>query len=396
MVKMAPAAQRLVIAVAAALVCAAVAAATSQPEDPIVGILSQPNVHSWANQCNEYVQTTYVDWFASTGVRAVPVHYDLAPDALAALLGRLNGVLFTGGGLGFREHPTFYNTAQAIYNYTVAQNAAGNPFVLWGTCQGFQLISTIASNSQWDVLECGFTGVDGAMLPLSLVPDAVTNSRLFAGLTAPTSPQTLLSDITTRNTTANLHVCGVAPATWNATAALNASLQILSTNVDATGRPFVSSFQHRSAEIYGTQWHPEAAQFWYLPGLTRDPATIRVSTFASAFLTSRLRRVTRNRFAANDDSWKKLLLIDSNWPVVDQPASEVTGFFCVGSRNPRAANQNELTDLRRRRELYGDLLVAGGILLIAVTATAAWLLWEKRHASEGARGYGSVIQAEAS
>jgi len=89
---------------------------SGQPEQPIVGILSQPNRHSWNNLCGQYVQQTYVD-FASVGVRAVPIPYDISPADLQTLLGHLNGALFTGGGLDFAKEHQFYNTAKAVYNY---------------------------------------------------------------------------------------------------------------------------------------------------------------------------------------------------------------------------------------------------------------------------------------
>ena len=55
------------------------------------------------------------------------------------------------------------------------------------------------------------------------------------------------------------------------------------------------SLEHPTADVYATQFHPEAAQFWFEAGLNRNASTIRVSEYFSAFLASRL-RMSRNKF----------------------------------------------------------------------------------------------------
>ena len=329
----------IVLAVAAA-VGQSVTVSSQQPADPIMGILSQPNVHGWKNECGEYVQQTYVDWLAAAGVRAVPVHYNSEPGALRALLAQLNGVLFTGGGLSFQQQPQFYTTAQLIYNYTLGQNAAGNPFVLWGTCQGFQLIATIAAESNYSVLECDYVGMEPAMIPLDLAPNAM-QSRFFSDLS--TSSPLLQNDFTRLNTTANLHACGVQPASWNENAGLREQFTVISTNVDTHGKPFVSTYEHNTANIYGTQWHPEAAQFWYGQGLNKREETLRVSQYAANFLASKL-RTTRGTFpavvlkadgSAPDDTWLPTLM--PQYPIVHNPAQEYVGFYCVAPNTPTRA-----------------------------------------------------------
>ena len=84
----------------------------------------------------------YVKWIESGGARAAVIPYDVNATVLAALLvrvpagaqrprgdvsaqGSLNGALFTGGGLSLDMNTTYYASAKAIFDYTVAVNTAG-------------------------------------------------------------------------------------------------------------------------------------------------------------------------------------------------------------------------------------------------------------------------------
>lgn len=59
-----------------------------------------------------------------SGSIAVPVKYDSSDEELYDLLGKLKGILFTGGGLELinpvtGEQHIYYKTAKKIFNYSM-------------------------------------------------------------------------------------------------------------------------------------------------------------------------------------------------------------------------------------------------------------------------------------
>ena len=202
----------------------------------------------------------YVGFLESAGARVVPLLYDLSYTKLDELLDAVNGVLFTGGGLSLGEHTRYYQTAEHIFaRATKLWESAREPLPLWGTCMGFQLLCILASGGNHSVLsEHAYDSTDVAW-PLALTPAAAA-SFLFAP-DAPALRGTaadIRAAVATRNVTFNWHHDGVDPAVWDANPALAARLAVLSTNVDAAGRPFVSTVEGRDGRpLYATQWHPE-------------------------------------------------------------------------------------------------------------------------------------------
>jgi gamma-glutamyl hydrolase len=371
---------------------------SNQPDQPIVGILSQPNPHSWANECGEYVQTTYTHWLASAGVRSVVIHYNTPQDQLLQQLSQLNGALFTGGGLDFKAHPTFYATAKAIYNYAVqtATQTPNNKFVLWGTCQGHQVIQTIAAGDDFSILHCDYKGVDNAMLPLQMT-DKAYSSRFFSLVNTSNSPATLWEDMTTKNSTANAHECGISPSLYTSNAKLAASLNLLSTNVDINGLPFSTTVEHKFAEIYSFQNHYEIPQTWWISNVNHRPSTIEVSRYGSSFFASRL-RMNNNSFPSlpndpisgepvykNTNNWLTTML--NTFPVVQSDPMGFSGFHCVGGYNPATTDneqqlQNEISNLKSQKASLNNALLA----CIVLGTLGYWWQKGKQERREAALG----------
>ena len=75
---------------------------------PIIGILTQPVSASKRDRFNyeDYileVNDRFVKW---AGSRTVAIPYNIHPEELIPLLGQINGVLFTGGGLDLIDPET--------------------------------------------------------------------------------------------------------------------------------------------------------------------------------------------------------------------------------------------------------------------------------------------------
>jgi gamma-glutamyl hydrolase len=141
-------------------------------------------------------------------------------------------------------HPLYSQTASFIFNSTIAANSKGVYFPLWGTCQGFQLLCILAAGT--DVLEHNAFDSEDYSIPLNLTAEGLV-SRLFGPM-----PLDVVQTLVKENVTTNLHHDGVTPDTF--AAKVSPLFTALSTNVDRTGKAFVSTMEAKRYPIWGTQW----------------------------------------------------------------------------------------------------------------------------------------------
>ena len=158
---------------------------------------------------------------------------------------------------------------------------------------GIQTLSVLVGGP--GVLESGiFTGVDPQMMPLALTPEAKT-SRLLGEATTPGRVRHLLSS---ERVTTNLHHDGVDPKTFVSNAKLAGFFDVLSTNVDTSGHPFVSTIEGKNKPVYGVQWHPERPQFdWTLhegQPLAHTADAVEANSWISRFFVNEARRNNRS------------------------------------------------------------------------------------------------------
>lgn len=220
------------------------------------------------------------------------------PEAtLSKLFSSVNGILFTGGDNTLLPDTQYYKTAKTLYDWAKEANDKGGDrcsflliilgdfFPLWGTCQGFQLLSILAAQDQ-SVLLHNYYDSYNYSIPIVLTPHAAS-SRLFNAL----SPSTVKT-LTTQNVTENLHHNGVLPETYTTNANLAKIFNLLSVNTDRKGTPFGSTMEGQEYPFYATQWHPERNQFdWGLDeGLNKTPEAISAMQDLANFFVSETRK----------------------------------------------------------------------------------------------------------
>jgi gamma-glutamyl hydrolase len=312
----------MVLAGAVCLLLAMASALPNQPRNPVIGIVTLPSEsgscvtahHVTGRRAPESVSATscfwsiYSKWIEGSGIRVVPFLWDDTWSNQLALMGKLNGLLFTGGGLSGSTLAAYFQTVQKVYQYAMEQNAKGDPFVLWGTCEGFQLLSAAAANDI-GVIVGGYVGMDPAIVPVNFTANQPT-SRMFGA--APTS---VLWELAREKTTVNWHSCGVLPSTFESNQQLRGNTRVLSTNVDVRGKPFVSSFEGTTAAVYATQWHPERVYEFSIPiNGTKTQAAFHTSQYLSMFLRDQLQK-NNHTFGTPEETEKHLL---ANYQPVNQ------------------------------------------------------------------------------
>jgi gamma-glutamyl hydrolase len=65
----------------------------------------------------------------------------------AALLTKLNGVLFPGGGADLSEGSQFIAAASLVFNTSVVAANKGETFPIWGTCLGLEAMAMSLTNN---------------------------------------------------------------------------------------------------------------------------------------------------------------------------------------------------------------------------------------------------------
>jgi gamma-glutamyl hydrolase len=236
------------------------------------------------------VNSFYVRWLEAAGIRVFILQWDDPWEEKLKTLQQVNGVLLPGGDLDHFQAAleAYFARVKEVYAYAVTQSTEHNdPFFLWGTCQGFQMLCAAAADDL-RVVQPGFVDTACVMLPLSVDATEIADSRFLSPATAPPHILRALQDAPS---TLNVHRYGVAPETFQTNAKLRAAFRVLSTNVDGAGRHFVSTIEHRSAAIVAVQWHPEWPPFDFSDArIAQTDASMAVSSYVALFIRSQLRR----------------------------------------------------------------------------------------------------------
>jgi gamma-glutamyl hydrolase len=102
----------------------------------------------------EYIPASYKRYLEMAGAKVVPIIHDTSEENLIELLGKINGVLFTGGSLDLvdpqtEEYHPYTKTADRIFEYAKERLEEGDYFPLVGICQGFQLLNILQSEDKF-------------------------------------------------------------------------------------------------------------------------------------------------------------------------------------------------------------------------------------------------------
>jgi len=298
---------------------------------PIVGILTQPlgTEQNSSKSSTTMIAASYVKFIESAGARVVPIHYDSTDDELAALFGQINGVLLPGGGADLGNATRIRHSGQTLYDLALRANQKGDSFPIWGTCMGFQFLSLLTAQDDAILCEACFDS-EGTPMPLLFAEPAASASRLYGPLTP-----ALKHKLATENLTENSHHDGILPATFASNARLAGFYDVLSTNVDGKGYPFVSSIEAKGYPFFGTQWHPEKNNFEW--GTKLGPGAIphgadatAVSQYVADFVVAAA-RLSEHVFATPQAEAEALIY---NWPAVPDPNGYYTQVYLFDRPGP--------------------------------------------------------------
>jgi gamma-glutamyl hydrolase len=188
-----------------------------------------------------------------SGAQVVPIFsYTKNKSYFDNLLPKLNGVLFPGGGTEININNIWTSNADYILKYAINENKKGNPFPVWGTCLGWELISYLTSgyDSKW------LTSVRGESAVKNRI-SIKTPSYLFDDL-SPTLKNSLENGV---GIVYFNHVYAVTPSYYQTNQVLKSFWNIVSTTTSSYNEQFISAAESKEYPIYGVQFHPEKNPF---------------------------------------------------------------------------------------------------------------------------------------
>lgn len=205
---------------------------------PIIGVLAQrlqdpiPGIVG-----SSYISASYVKYLEGAGARVVPIHINTTKEDLNRIFSYINGVLLPGGDADLLDSPVQRN-AELLFDLAMQAYNKGDPFPMWGTCMGLQLLSVLTAKSG-SVISRSF-GTEDRTFSLNFTANYET-SRMFSD-----SPPNVIKILQTQNVTYNAHYNCVSVDTFNENRKLNAFFRLLSTNIDARGKGFMSTMEGKS------------------------------------------------------------------------------------------------------------------------------------------------------
>lgn len=206
---------------------------------PVIAVLSQrmsPSLLPPGTTGDSYIAASYVKYLESAGARVVPVIRTMSKEDVEEIFNSVNGVLFPGGGATMFASPYFTN-AERFYNLAVEANKRGDFFPIWGTCLGFEALTSITAGKP---ILSQASAVD-ITIPLNFSSEA-KNSRMLKN-----APESLLQKLGAEGLTYNFHHKCVTPETFSANPKLKDTYRVLSFNDDVYGKTFISTIEGKQS-----------------------------------------------------------------------------------------------------------------------------------------------------
>lgn len=262
------------------------------PDRPIVGILSLPltdsfrEIHHITTNARAVIPASYAKWLQSAGAQVVVIPHFWEISRIENIVGKLSGVLFTGGDNGDVE---WNRTTSWIYNEALRRNNTDSKLALWGTCLGFERIMQVASEDELNTVVKAVL-VDGS-IPVEWT-GSPSSSPFLSYLGREDTARFANNDIAY-----NFHVWGVTKESWAAHAdKLDPLFDVIGMH-HTDDSTFVAMVEGKQGlPIWGVQFHPEKALFEWSPQLhyPHSETAILANRKVADFFVHQVRRIQKH------------------------------------------------------------------------------------------------------
>lgn len=272
---------------------------------PIIGILTQEldpilrsKLPSGGQGYSSYLASSYVQWVMAGGARVVPVIIGRDQEYYEKIFAGINGVLLPGGDAPLTGSGGYASVGELFYEWAKEANDKGDFFPVWGTCNGFELLTVLSSKDQSRLTDCD--SQDQAV-PLIFLPGA-GQSNLFSS-----APPDVMKEIKEEKITINFHNHCLTPTNFTKFG-MEKFWTPLSWNWDRNSLEYLSSIEAISYPFIGVQFHPEKNIYEWSsrePRIPHSKHAVHVSLYFATHFVNMARR-NRHRFSSRMDEQRYL------------------------------------------------------------------------------------------
>lgn len=256
---------------------------------PIIGILTQElddvlyNKLPLGHNYTSYLAASYVQWVMSGGARVVPIIIGHEENYYRKIFNGINGLLLPGGNAPLTGDGGYAAVGELFFRWAMKANQEGDFFPIWGTCNGFELLTVLSSRDVSRLTDC--SSQDQAV-PLYFLQGA-DESNLFGS-----APPDVLREIREEKVTINFHNHCLTPTNFTKYEMFNFWTP-LSWNSDAKNVKYLSSIEAIDYPFVGVQFHPEKNIYEWderEPRIPHSRHAVHVSLYFSAHFVNMARK----------------------------------------------------------------------------------------------------------
>jgi len=256
---------------------------------PIIGVLSQeldeflvrklPPGHNYTS----YIASSYIKWVEAGGARAVPVIIGKSREYYVELFSYLNGILYPGGSAPLVGDGGYAEVGQLFFELAKASAESGDPFPIWGTCNGFELLTVLSSRDISRLTTCNSEDQASPLKMLPKAPDSLVYGQ---------APPHILRELETERVSINFHHFCLTPTNFTRYH-LDRFWNDLTVNWDRDGLKYLSTLEAKRYPFTAVQFHPEKNIFeWAVkePKIPHSREAVGVSLYFATHFVNQCRR----------------------------------------------------------------------------------------------------------
>merc|ERR1712156_526642 len=274
--------------------CGSIREETLNPR-PIVGILAQEMPHSleesFVNKTS-YIGAAYVKYIESAGARVVPVLINQDDVYYEMIFNSTNGLLIPGGAVSLTTSG-YAKAGLKLFNMAMKSwDEGSDPYPIWGTCLGFELLALLAAEGQPNLASC--LSVDQA-LALNLTQEF---EEIKIGKAMPSETVSIVSN---KEVTIIFHHWCLTSQNFSAFHMEN-FWKMLATGKDVNQLEFIALMEAHEYPIWASQFHPEKNPYeWtrHYNNIPHSKEAMDVSAFFARYFVEQTRKNWRH-FEARD------------------------------------------------------------------------------------------------